>query len=514
MCALMNFVGHRDLCQGVSDKAKAFCGAFVGVVSQGISVQNSDGAMHLNSAGTYSNATGATSHDTCTACPANATTPSAGAMYNFECSCDLGFTGTPDSCTLCEAGKYKDTVGSASCARCPVGAYLDTPGGTSVNECIACPADATSSSGSSALSECRCNAGYTGSNGGTCTPCSVAEYKEYVGNQGCEPCPQGTYGNTTHATACISCPDQNQDSPPGSNSSLDCKCRDGYNGPNGGTCVACAAGKYWVYGDLEGMCMNCAWGKYHNEEAVVGDLCYECPPNSNTTDEASNAITDCTCSPGFRGADGSACVACPAGTYTSPSGSGSCILCDANFYSEELNATLSSMCQACDANAQSLAGSSAAEACTCNAGWTGPDGGTCHVCTAGKYKPTRGPYSCFSCQPGKYSAATGATAESTCNDCKANSHSAEGASAAGDCTCNSGYTLAQNDNRSCVECAIGKYKGEQGDQVCMLFNECVYVYAHTHTHTNIKVYHILERIDYPTWCARSAQFRGPAYNDN
>jgi len=471
--ALMNFARHRDLCQGVGEKKKTFFLCLVGVVSQGIFVSKSDHVVHLNPAGTYSAATGATSHDTCTSCPPNSTTPSAGAMYSFECSCDLGFTGTPGSCTSCVAGKYKDTVGSASCARCPIGTYLATTGGTSEKECIACPANATSSPGSSAVSGCRCNAGYTGPDGGPCTPCSVAEYKEDVGSQSCDQCPQGTYGNTTHATACISCPDQNQDSPRGSNSSLDCKCRDGYNGPNGGTCVACAAGKYWVYGNLEGMCMNCARGKYHNEEALVGDLCYDCPPNSNTTSEASDAITACTCSAGFTGADGSACVACPAGTYKSDLGSGSCILCGANTYSEELNATTQSTCRACDANAQSLAGSSAAEACTCNAGWTGPDGGSCAECIAGKYKPTRGPYSCFSCQPGKYSEATGASEESTCIDCKANSHSVEGASAAHDCTCNSGYTLAQNDD--CVECDVGKYKGEQGDQVCMIYNECTYI---------------------------------------
>ena len=256
---------------------------------------------------------------------------------------------------------------------------------------------------------------------------------------------------------------QSQDSPLGSSSSLACKCNDGYNGPNGGTCVACAAGTYWVYGTLEGTCINCVGGKYHYETAVVGDQCFDCPVNTDTVADATDDITGCTCNMGYTGPDGKACIACPAGSYKDVTGSAACTLCGVNAFSTVVSATLSSTCQACDSNAQSPAGSNEAVACTCNAGYTGPDGGTCTQCTAGTYKPTKGPYSCISCQPGKYSTALGAADVSTCVDCKANSDSAEGASSASDCTCNKGYTLSGAD---CVECAVGTYKSAQGDQSC------------------------------------------------
>lgn len=461
---LVHHCTHQPHNRGHTQATQNYSLGLVHVASQSICDQMPIHGMHCPRTGTYSDAVGATTSGTCTACPPNSTTPAAGAIYSFECSCDLGYTGSPGSCAQCEAGKYKDTVGSASCARCPTGTYLNESGATSMDKCVACPANSMSRSGSKELSDCRCQAGFAGPSGGTCTPCKVSEYKEDVGSHDCEICPQGTYGDTTSATACTRCPDQNQNSPQGSNSSLDCKCNDGYNGPNGGTCVACAAGKYWVYGNLEGTCVNCVLGKYHHGIAVIGDQCFDCPRNSNTASDASDDITDCTCLPGFSGNDGSACVACPAGTYKSLPGSGICDLCGVNTYSEVLNATLPSTCHACDANAQSLAGSNAAKACTCNAGWTGPDGDTCTKCTAGKYKPSKGPYSCFSCQPGKYSAATGAAAESVCMDCKSNSDSTEGASAPEECTCTSGYTLALNVS-DCVECPVATYKEEQGNQV-------------------------------------------------
>ena len=51
----------------------------------------------------------------------------------------------------------------------------------------------------------------------------------------------------------------------------------------------------------------------------------------------------------------------------------------------------------CPANSNSPAGSDALTDCTCNAGFTGPDGGPCSQCAAGKYKSMTGSEACSSC---------------------------------------------------------------------------------------------------------------------
>jgi hypothetical protein len=42
------------------------------------------------------------------------------------------------------------------------------------------------------------------------------------------------------------------------------------------------------------------------------------------------------------------------------------------------------VCLACPTNSNSAASSSVIAACTCNVGFTGPDGGVCSTCVAGK----------------------------------------------------------------------------------------------------------------------------------
>jgi len=73
-----------------------------------------------------------------------------------------------------------------------------------------------------------------------------------------------------------------------------------------------------------------------------------------------------------------------------------CTSCGAGKYSTAIGAMNTSTCVECPANSDSLAGSSAATACTCNAGWTGPDGGggACEK-VADKFIPRMPPISRF-----------------------------------------------------------------------------------------------------------------------
>ena len=63
--------------------------------------------------------------------------------------------------------------------------------------------------GSDSSAECRCNAGYAGSNGGTCTACVAGKYKTAPGSAACTDCPAGTFSPAAAATAssaCSACP--------------------------------------------------------------------------------------------------------------------------------------------------------------------------------------------------------------------------------------------------------------------------------------------------------------------
>ena len=54
-------------------------------------------------------------------------------------------------------------------------------------------------------------------------------------------------------------------------------------------------------------------------------------------------------------------------------------------------------------NSSSAAGSIASTSCLCNAGYTGPNGGSCEACEANTYKPTTGSAVCTACPVGSNS---------------------------------------------------------------------------------------------------------------
>jgi hypothetical protein len=64
--------------------------------------------------------------------------------------------------------------------------------------------------------------------------------------------------------------------------------------------------------------------------------------------------------------------------------------------------------------------------CTCNKGYTGPDGEQCKACIAGTYKDVNGSSPCSLCNQGKYSTETGEISEGTCSDCPAHTYSGVG----------------------------------------------------------------------------------------
>ena len=94
-------------------------------------------------------------------------------------------------CEACEEGKFKATPGTDPC----------------VNQC---PPNTNSASGSDAVTDCVCNAGYTAdADGQECTACPAGSFKEEKGATECDACEAGTYSSATASVSsetCVECP--------------------------------------------------------------------------------------------------------------------------------------------------------------------------------------------------------------------------------------------------------------------------------------------------------------------
>ena len=173
-------------------------------------------------------------------CPESSSSD-AGSVAITDCAGNMGYSGNASviggACFPCVAGKYKDTVVNTDCTDCVAnsssdagtdcacnagyssnfigggclpcvdGKYKDTMGNT---DCTDCVASSTSGAGSDGISDCACNAGYSGDArviGGACFPCVTGKYKDTVGNQDYSDCPSGKYQSTAGSTGCKECPD-------------------------------------------------------------------------------------------------------------------------------------------------------------------------------------------------------------------------------------------------------------------------------------------------------------------
>jgi hypothetical protein len=224
-------------------------------------------------------------------------------------------------------------------------------------------------------------------------------------------------------------------------------------------------------------CTFCGVGLYGTAEAAESVAsCERCPVNS-TSVAGSGSIKQCECTRGYRQTlshDG--CIQCNPGYYDNITNIYECSMCAGGLYSTAEGATDVETCQPCSegtwseegsptcslcpTNSNSPSRSTLRTHCTCNAGATGPDGETCELCLAGKYKTANGTVACTDCIAGKFSATTGATASSTCVNCSSNSVSSIGSILSTSCLCNSGFTGL--DGGSCSACVAGKYKNGIG----------------------------------------------------
>jgi len=265
------------------------------------------------------------------------------------------------SCTKCVKGKYKNVLGDAACLDCDVGKYAANTGAT---VCQACPTLSNAPEGSNTQTDCICNMGSTGPNGGTCVSCVAGKFKSSLGPAICTPCDAGTYSAMTARTtptacspcgdgtysasasaSCTTCP-ANAISPSSSAEASACRCNAGFSGPNGG-----------------GSCTKCSAGTYKTESGNAN--CISCPANANSP-AGSTALWTCFCTAGSAGQDGGTCTQCVAGKYKAGGGNANC--------------------ESCPTNSASPVGSTISTACECTAGWIGPNGGPCRTAMSSESK--------------------------------------------------------------------------------------------------------------------------------
>lgn len=305
-----------------------------------------------------------------------------------------------------------------------------------------------------------------------CVSCVAGTFKPTTGSAVCTNCLANQYSTAVAATSntCEWC-SANMQAPEASNEAVDCKCNKGYTGADGATCTGCLAGKYKTSVG-SATCVNCPVNTYSTMVAKPDSVCTACYSSSSQSYAGSDEGTDCKCNAGYFGADGAFCSRCSQGTYKLAASytpeSSTCTNCAANTYQPLNGATLASACLPCADNSQSPAASAESTSCLCNAGYSGPSGGTCTACYMGKYKSMPGPQQCTNCANATYSSATAATTYTTCLDCPLNSSSFMGSTARADCKCFFGFStlkLGQPDS-SCKQCPTGTFNDILDAEAC------------------------------------------------
>lgn len=285
---------------------------------------------------------------TCWHCPQNATSP-AGTTDKFGCICSAGTyfvpsnpnDGTDNRCVPCASGTYSAATGAtsvATCLECPANTYA----ATGAKACTACPQNTFSYP---RATQCLllvntngdCANSYSYTLVPPCTPCPVGTGASCESGGLCQfvtdcRCNSGTFG--PDGGPCTRCHDNS-----GANCQLltninrrcgsdeACFCNVGYEGPVSGTvCKACAGGTYKATNANGDVCTNCPANTYSIKGATSAAACVACPVGKIS---ASGSST-CVCkSNTYNYNEG--CVSCGDGSVSSGLGYESSCVCGAGF---------------------------------------------------------------------------------------------------------------------------------------------------------------------------------------
>ena len=400
-----------------------------------------------------------------------------------DCVCVPGYYWTGAICEACNPGSYK--IGNnrvMSCSLCVAGTYSTIASAVDSTVCQNCPAQSVSVAGSDELTDCQCNLGSTGSNGGPCEYCEPGTFKDILGSEACTDCSvlssvQGSsrrrllavapvkphsdslyYSTVTGSVSsndCIACPQNSRIVAGGSSgsASTQCECFEGHTF-DGLQCVPCAAG---TYKDITGpdACIACAVGKFNTLRRSWQETdCLQCPPESYTADVGTTSQANCLCNAGFFGADALSCTACAPGSYSIGLGNVECDLCAIGSYESN------NLCVECNANfITSAEGSTSPDDCVCDVGFEIDSSVTpaiCLACPVGAAKGIIGNDACVDCAIGFYQ---DQIQSSFCFSCPFGSNTTlTAASRIHHCVCLDGYeTFSNSTSVLCSVCDRGHF---------------------------------------------------------
>ena len=392
-------------------------------------------------------------------------------------------------CNTCPAGTYNSEPGANTCTNCGAGKYQSFTAAAAETQCIACPANTFSFSANTALTNCRCNAGYAAAEDGiACVACAAGSFKTSVGIGTCTNCGVNNYSTTVAqvTSTCSSCPAFSQ-APAGSDEASDCRCNIGYTGANGAVCLGCVQGTYKT-SIGPSTCTLCGNNTFSSAVAASSSsVCVSCQGNS-TALMGSTRQSDCHCLMGYLtknlGVANATCEICNAGSYNSQLDATTCSKCGAGYKSSMPGAVAVEQCTACGVSTFSAAGSAQCDICPintfapglsdelgdckCLTGYysqvNGQDGLPCSACQAGKHKAQTGAVVCTDCAINMFSTAIAATSIATCVSCTTNAVSVAGSSDSTMCLCNLGFT--GSNAASCATCIAGTFKDALGSAAC------------------------------------------------
>ena len=343
----------------------------------------------------------------CVACHANSTSLPRSPGVD-HCRCDPGFYPFDDLCSMCHAGRFKNTTKNEPCKPCTGNTFASTVGATACTSCLVSSPFSTANPSEGGV-RCQCVAGYTQTELNLTTPA-------------CSACAADTYQPSQGQTTCQLC-DPSARSPEASVTPLACLCNAGFADDSAHECLVCAGGTY--------------------KEAAADDEedtepCDVCPYNSFSLPQ-SGRLADCLCDPGFSGPDGGPCVACAPGKFKAANGSAACQDCPLHTYSD---AAASTSCKSCtqflDFGGITLApGQDSSDDCECDVSQgfsTVYVNGArkCTGCKAGTYASAEG---CRNCSNGTFN---DEGAQTTCKQCPVNASSYDYPHVS--CQCHKGYT--------------------------------------------------------------------------
>ena len=154
----------------------------------------------------------------------------------------------------------------------------------------------------------------------------------------CEACPADTFADVHNTSECVPCPAYASHNETRRANVTACLCDPGYTGPDGGPCVACAAGTFKAQPGAAA-CEDCGVNEYSYSAAAV---CVACHGNSSSLPR-SPGVDHCLCDPGFYPSEG-LCSMCHAGRFKNTTANEPCQSCTGNTFASELGATSCTSC--------------------------------------------------------------------------------------------------------------------------------------------------------------------------